>query len=118
MDAFGTLPNMSASEVALHLPGVTGELNEAGLVSGFTIRGVPPGLNTVTMDGVLLTSRDDNLGRATQLHVYNSAMFDQRELTKGDTPDKSADSLGGTLNLKSRSPLSMKEKRRIAYNLS
>jgi iron complex outermembrane recepter protein len=118
MDAFGTLPNMSASEVALHLPGVAGNLNEAGLVAGFTIRGVPPGLNTVTMDGVLLTSRDDGMTRETQLHVYNSAMFDQMELTKGHTPDRSADSLGGTLNLKSRSPLSMKEKRRITYNLS
>jgi TonB-dependent receptor len=118
MDAFGTLPNMSASEVALHLPGVAGELNEAGLVAGFTIRGVPPGLNTVTMDGVLLTSRDDGMTRATQLHVYSSAMFDQMELTKGHTPDKTADSLGGTINLKSRSPLSMKEKRRITYNLS
>ncbi|MBL9210287.1 MAG: carboxypeptidase-like regulatory domain-containing protein, partial [Opitutaceae bacterium] len=118
MDAFGTLPNMSASEVALNLPGVAGNLNEAGLVAGFTIRGIQPGLNTVTMDGVLLTSRDDGLGRATQLHVYNSAMFDQMELTKGHTPDKGADSLGGTLNLKSRSPLGMKEKRRITFNLS
>ena len=118
MDAFGTLPNMSASEVALHLPGVAGNLNEAGLVAGFTIRGVQPGLNNVTMDGVMLTSRDDGMSRATQLHVYNSAMFDQMELIKGHTPDKGADSLGGTLNLKSRSPLSMKEKRRITYNLS
>jgi TonB-dependent receptor len=118
MDAFGTLPNMSASEVALFLPGVAGNLNEAGLVAGFTIRGIQPGLNTVTMDGVLLTSRDDGMGRATQLHVYNSAMFDQMELTKGHTPDKSADSLGGTLNLKSRSPLSMREQRRVTYNFS
>ncbi|MBL9201140.1 MAG: TonB-dependent receptor [Opitutaceae bacterium] len=118
MDQFGTLPNMSASEVALNLPGVGGVLNEAGLVAGFTIRGIQPGLNTVTMDGVLLTSRDDGLSRATQLHVYNSAMFDQMELTKGHTPDKGADSLGGTLNLKSRSPLAMKEKRRITYNAS
>ena len=118
MDAFGTLPNMSASEVALYLPGVAGNLNEAGLVAGFTIRGVQPGLNTVTMDGVLLTSRDDNMGRATQLHVYSSAMFDQMELTKGHTPDKGADSLGGTLNLKSRSPLGMREKRRLTYNFS
>jgi iron complex outermembrane recepter protein len=118
MDQFGTLPNMSASEVALNLPGVGGVLNEAGLVAGFTIRGIQPGLNTVTMDGVLLTSRDDGLTRATQLHVYNSAMFDQMELTKGHTPDRGADSLGGTLNLKSRSPLSMKEKRRFTYNFS
>jgi len=118
MDAFGTLPNMSASEVALNLPGVAGNLNEAGLVAGFTIRGVQPGLNNVTMDGVMLTSRDDSMGRATQLHVYNSAMFDQMELIKGHTPDKGADSLGGTLNLKSRSPLSLREKRRLTYNLS
>ncbi len=118
MDSFGNLPNTSASEVAILLPGVAGNLNEAGLVSGFTIRGMQPGLNTVTMDGVLLTSRDDNMGRANQLHVYTSAMFDQLELTKGHTPDKGADSLGGTMNLKSRSPLSMKEKRRITYNFS
>jgi len=67
---------------------------------------------------VMLTSRDDSMSRATQLHVYNSAMFDQMELIKGHTPDKGADSLGGTLNLKSRSPLGMKEKRRITYNFS
>jgi hypothetical protein len=42
-------------------------------------------------------------------------MFDQLELIKGHTPDKGADSLGGTINLKSRSPLSMREKRRVTY---
>ena len=118
MDSFGNLPNMSASEVAINLPGVAANPNEAGLVTGFTIRGMGPGLNTVTMDGVLLTSRDDGLGRATQINVYSSAMFEQIELTKGHTPDKGADSLGGTVNLKSRSPLSMREKRRVTYNLS
>ena len=118
MDSFGNLPNMSASEVAIRLPGVTGRLTEAGLVDGFTIRGMGPGLNTVTMDGALLTSRDDGMNRMTMLHVYNSAMFDQLELTKGHRPDVGADSLGGTINLKTRSPLAMKEKRRITYNLS
>ena len=118
MDSFGNLPNMSAGEVAINLPGVAGNLTEAGLVNGFTIRGMGPGLNTVTMDGVLLTSRDESLTRATDLHVYSSAMFEQIELTKGHTPDQGADSLGGTINLKSRSPLSMKEKRRITYNIS
>ncbi|MBI4623077.1 MAG: TonB-dependent receptor [Verrucomicrobia bacterium] len=118
MDFFGNLPNMSASEVAINLPGVAGNLSEAGLVVGFTIRGMSPGLNTVTMDGVLLTSRDDSMTRDTDLHVYSSAMFEQLELTKGHTPDKGADSLGGTVNLKSRSPLSMKEKRRVTYNFS
>jgi TonB-dependent receptor len=45
-------------------------------------------------------------------------MFDQLELTKGHTPDKGADSLGGTLNMRTRSPLTMKEKRRVTYNIS
>jgi iron complex outermembrane recepter protein len=118
MDSFGNLPNMSASEVAINLPGVAAIPNEAGIVAGFTVRGMSPGLNTVTMDGVLLTSRDEGLARATQINVYSSAMFEQIELTKGHTPDKGADSLGGTINLKSRSPLSMREKRRVTYNFS
>ncbi|MEY2879995.1 MAG: hypothetical protein RLZZ15_2375, partial [Verrucomicrobiota bacterium] len=46
------------------------------------------------------------------------AMFDQVELIKGHTPDKGADSLGGTINFKSRSPLSMREKRRVTYTLT
>ena len=118
MDQFGTLPNMSASEVAMQLPGVSATLTEAGLVNGLNVRGMSATLNTITMDGVLLTGRDDSLNRSNNIYVYSSAMFDQLELTKGHTPDKWADSLGGTINLKSRSPLGMKEKRRVSYNFS
>jgi hypothetical protein len=46
------------------------------------------------------------------------SMFEALEVTKGHTPDKEAGSLGGTVNLKSRSPLGMKEQRRITYNFS
>ena len=46
------------------------------------------------------------------------ALFDQLELTKGHRPDRSADSLGGTVNLKTRSSLNMKERRRLTYSLS
>lgn len=118
MDQFGTLPNMSASEVAMQLPGVGATLTEAGLVNGLSVRGMAPTLNTITMDGVLLTGRDDGLDRSNNLYVYSSAMFDQLEVTKGHRPDHGADSLGGTINLKSRSPLGMKEKRRVTYNFS
>src|SRR6185369_8927193 len=40
------------------------------------------------------------------------------ELTKGQTPDRSVDSLGGGVNFKTRSPLSMREKRRVSYSLT
>src|SRR5687768_13027133 len=115
MDSFGNLPNMNAGEVAIRLPGVVGELSNENLVAGFTIRGINPGLNTITLDGAPLTS-EGAMARGTGINNLTGTMFDQMELIKGHTPDKGADSLGGTINLRSRSPLSMREKRRISYS--
>jgi iron complex outermembrane receptor protein len=117
MDSYGNLPNMNAGEVAIRLPGVAGNLGDENLVDGFTIRGIGPGLNTITLDGAPLTSQGA-LTRSTNINNLTGTMFDQMELTKGHTPDKGADSLGGTINLRSRSPLSMREKRRISYSAS
>ena len=75
------------------------------------------GLNTITLDGAPLTSQGA-LNRATNMNNLTGTMFDQMELIKGQTPDKGADSLGGTINLKSRSPLSLREKRRVSYSAS
>ncbi len=117
IDAYGNLPNMNASELAVLLPGVAGSLSDEGNIIGFTIRGMPPALNTITIDGALMASQG-GAGRATRIHTITGSMFDSLELTKGHTPDKESGSLGGTVNLKSRSPLGMKEKRRLTYNFS
>jgi iron complex outermembrane receptor protein len=117
IDAYGNLPNMNASELAVLLPGVAGNLSDEGNVVGFTIRGMPPAMNTITIDGALMASQG-GAARATRIHTITGSMFDSLELTKGHTPDKESGSLGGTVNLKSRSPLSMREKRRITYNFS
>ena len=116
-DSFGNLPNLNAGEVAIRLPGIYGELDAGGNLSGFNVRGMASGLNSVTMDGGLMTGQG-GLGRSIFVNNITGAMFDQVELVKGHTPDKGADSLGGTINFKSRSPLSMREKRRITYTLS
>ncbi|WP_414664030.1 TonB-dependent receptor [Horticoccus sp. 23ND18S-11] len=116
-DSFGNLPNMNAGEVAIRLPGIYGELDAGGNLSGFTVRGMTSGLNTVTMDGAMLTGQG-GAGRSIFVNNITGAMFEQVELIKGHTPDKGADSLGGTINFKSRSPLSMREKRRVTYTLS
>ncbi|MEY2880955.1 MAG: hypothetical protein RLZZ15_3335 [Verrucomicrobiota bacterium] len=117
IDAFGTLPNMNASELAILLPGVAGNVNDEGNINAMTIRGMGPGLNTITIDGALMGSQG-GAGRQTRMHTITGSMFDELELTKGHRPDKGMDSLGGTLNLKSRSPLAMREKRRTTYNFS
>ncbi|MBI5691614.1 MAG: TonB-dependent receptor [Verrucomicrobia bacterium] len=116
MDSFGHLPNMSAGEVLMRLPGVAGSPTDEGLAYNFNIRGMPAGMNTVTIDGGLVTPFGTN--RAFEMQSISAALFDQLELTKGHRPDKNADSLGGTVNLKSRSSLSMKERRRLTYSLS
>jgi TonB-dependent receptor len=115
MDSYGNLPNMSASELAILLPGVTGALNLENGVDGFAVRGMPSGQNTVTMDGGMISTQGA-FNRAVRINNLTGAMFEGLEVIKGHTPDKGADSLGGTINLKSRSPLSMREKRRVTYN--
>ncbi len=117
-DSFGNLPNMNAGEVAIRLPGIYGELDAGGNLSGFTVRGQPSGLNMVTMDGGLMTGQNGATSRGIFVNNITAAMYEQVELIKGHTPDKGADSLGGTINFKSRSPLSMREKRRINYTFS
>ena len=114
MDSFGNLPNMSAGEVIGRLPGIAGSPTEEGLAYAFNVRGMAPGLNTVTVDGGLVASIGTN--RALELQSITGTMFEQLELIKGHTPDKGADSLGGTINMKTRSPLNMREKRRINYS--
>ena len=115
MDSYGNLPNMSASELAILLPGVTGALNLENGIDGFAVRGMPTGQNTVTMDGGMISTQGA-FNRAVRINNLTGAMFEGLEVIKGHTPDKGADSLGGTINLKSRSPLSMREKRRVTYN--
>ena len=117
IDAYGNLPNMNASELAVLLPGVAGNLSDEGNIVGFTVRGMGPGSNTITIDGALMGSQGGD-SRQTRIHTMTGSMFEALEVTKGHTPDKEAGSLGGSINLKSRSTLSMKEKRRITYNFS
>ncbi len=116
MDSFGNLPNMSAGEVVARLPGVAGSPTDEGLNYQFNMRGMAPALNTVTVDGGLLPSLGTS--RAFEMQSITGTMFESLELIKGHTPDKGADSLGGTVNLKTRSPLSMREKRRTTYSFT
>lgn len=116
-DSFGNLPNMNAAELAILLPGVTAGIADEGNVGGLNIRGTGQGSSTIMIDGALMSSQG-GISRQTILTPINSTMFEQLEITKGHTPDTGMDSLGGTVNLKSRSPLSMRDKRRISYTLS
>ncbi|MBI4624925.1 MAG: TonB-dependent receptor [Verrucomicrobia bacterium] len=117
MDAYGNLPNLNATELAIRLPGVTFADPGDEVVEQISVRGMGAGMSVITIDGGLMSSFSAQ-NRTTRMTAFTGAMFESLELIKGHTPDKGADSLGGTVNFKTRSPLSMREKRRLSYTLS
>lgn len=114
MDEFGNLPNLNGTELAIRLPGVTFSNPGDEVIEGVSVRGTGAGMSTITIDGGLMASFSP-LNRQTRMTAFTGAMFESMEVIKGHTPDKGADSLGGTINFKTRSPLGMKEKRRFSY---
>lgn len=110
MDALGNLPTANVGELLVQIPGVGGVLDVEGNVSGVSVRGMSSTLTQLSIDGLPNTN--------VTLMSFSGGMFEQLEVIKGQTPDRSADSIGGMVNLKSRSTLGMAGKRRITYNLS
>ncbi len=116
LDAYGNLSNSEAGELLIRLPGIAGSLNGEGVVSEVMVRGTNHTLNSVTIDGNKMAS-SGGMNRNFRTNSIPGAFFDTIEVTKAATPDMDADSLGGNINMKTRSPLSMKEKRRMIYRL-
>ena len=115
MDALVDLPNMNATELAIRLPGVTFGDPGDEVVEQVSVRGMGTGTTSITIDGGGMASFSAQ-GRTTRMTAFTGAMFEALELTKGQTPDRPVDSLGGSVNFRTRSPLSMREKRRLSAN--
>ncbi|MBI5693828.1 MAG: TonB-dependent receptor [Verrucomicrobia bacterium] len=104
-DAFGSLANQNPGEVFMRLPGVTATVTEDNEVSAVAVRGIASSLNAVTMDGGLLAPVSSAATRQVRFTTNVTAQFEEFEVVKGITPDMDASSIGGTLNMKTRSPL-------------
>ena len=115
MDAFGAVTFMNVGDITARMPGVAYEIDTEGITTAVAIRGMSSSLTRMTVDGMPMSPVGD---RSPHMASFSGAIFEQIELTKGQLPDKSAESLGGMINLKTRSALSMREKRRIDYNVA
>lgn len=100
-DAIGQLPDDNAAEALQRLPGISIERDQ-GEGRFVTIRGLAPDLNSVNINGVNIPSPESGR-RAVALDVLPSELIQSLSVVKTLTPDLDANSLGGTINVKSLS---------------
>ena len=112
-DAFGSLAGNPA-DLLQYVPGITVD-RVGGDVRFIQIRGVDGDLNSVQVDGNRIASTGGD-GRGFQFQNIGSDHIESMEVIKSPTPDIDADSIGGAVNIRSRSGFDLKE-RRITYSL-
>lgn len=121
LDEWGVLPTQNVGELFTRLPGISFTTDEDDLINNITVRGLVSSngqsLTRLNIDGMSSTGVGGN-GRTATLHSFSASMYEQIEVIAGQTPDHRADGLGGQVNLKTRSPLAMTERRRFNYSLS
>lgn len=116
MDAFGNVADGNIGNFLQRLPGISG-LQEVGDVVGISVRGLPPELNSVSVDGTRSAAASSTIYQASGTQGERAVPIDQLpsdfikevEVIKALTPDVPADSLGGTVNLITKSALDLKE---------
>ncbi len=108
-DAFGDIPEGNVGEFVKYLPGVLITYGGQPYTSGadataIQIRGFGAEQTAVYVDGVPITSAEPgNLTSAIGLDLLSINNASRVELTKEPTPDMPMDSIGGAINLVSKS---------------
>lgn len=100
-DGVAQLPDANAAEALQRMPGVTVERDQ-GEGRYVTVRGLGAGLNAVSINGSLLPSPEGDT-RAVAMDVLPSELIQSMSVVKTLTPDMDANSLGGTIEVRSLS---------------
>jgi len=123
-DALGRLPDASVGEALARLPGISVQVDR-GEPDKIAIRGLAPKYNSVALNGERIPAVFDSTevydNRSASLNTVPTDMISSIEVTKALTPDLEADSLGGAVNLISKSPLDLRRrvisgKAELGYN--
>ena len=107
-DLNGQFPDKTVADAVKRLPGVTVETDrDTGGSEGryITVRGMNAEFNAVSINGMRVNvSNFDAVSRAVPLDVVSAKSADQIEVTKALRPDQDGDSIGGAVDIKTRSP--------------
>ncbi|WP_193161799.1 TonB-dependent receptor, partial [Microbulbifer hainanensis] len=102
-DAIGELPDANVTEALQRMPGVS-IARDQGEGRFVGVRGIDPNLNASTINGMSLPAPEAD-SRAVALDVIPSDLLASLEVYKTLTPDMSADSIGGAIEIKSLNAL-------------
>lgn len=100
-DFIGQFPDQNVAESLQRIPGVS-VARDQGEGRFAIIRGLDPGFNSTTINGVRVPGPEDDT-RAVNLDVIGSDLVDSLEVSKTVTPDMDADAVGGNIEIKSLS---------------
>ncbi|MBC7367237.1 MAG: TonB-dependent receptor [Undibacterium sp.] len=108
-DAFGNLVGNPA-DLLVRLPGVEGATVD-GTVRYVRIRGLNQNLTTITMDGNRLAdAASAGSTREYQFQTVSADTVERIEVVKSPTPDMDGDSIGGAVNMVSKTGFDSKER--------
>lgn len=96
-------PDLNVSDALRRMPGISTE-EFRGEATAMYVRGMAPGLNTVTLDGERLATTGTT-DRDVSLTGISSDLVGAIEVTKAITPDMDADAVGGSVNLVANRPV-------------
>lgn len=100
-DDIGHLPDKNAAEALARVPGVSVQRDQ-GEGRYVVVRGLDADYNSVTINGALVPSPEATR-RAVALDVLPAGLVRSLEVSKSLTPDQDANSLGGSVEVKTLS---------------
>jgi TonB-dependent receptor len=102
-DEIGSFPDQNAAEALQRIPGLA-LYRDQGEGRYIVVRGINFALNSVQLDGVNLASPEEG-DRGIALDVIPADAMDSVEVIKVPMPDMDGEGIGGTVNIKTKSPL-------------
>lgn len=116
-DTFGNIADGNIGDMLQHVVGITADYNGPD-VRQISIRGVGSALSSVTMDGAQVASAQSaGTGRQFEFETASLGNIESIEVTKAPTPDMDGASIGGTVNLVTKSPFDSKQGRVFTYTV-
>ncbi len=106
--SFGDIAEGNVGEFMKYLPGVTADFADPTILS-ISVRGLNSHLTSVTADGAQMANA--HYGGSTRVFQFEQVSINnisRVELTKVPTPSQPADTLGGTVNMVSKSAFERK----------